>query len=1368
MAVKGAMGHRGPVFAALLAGTFAIAYTVSEGNPSHVLGLEPGASQSSSFIPPVSHQSLKADGKTVWRTIPPLGITLHSELGQERGQRLYSLTVHCPEPLSLGDGKIELTAEGEKRLFRKVLHSADPDLYIVFRCGTPQFRLILKTYGLTGPVRYKMRLARLTEDPAEVIIEAEPNDTPQDAQQIRLGAPVIGSGDDRSYMIPPDGDEVEFLSGGADWFRVEQPDEEPRLVFFNLDILDRDVPANITVYTMRDGQLEPYVEGYDPVSGPHEAQVGPVVRQAGVELNSANKFTTRVLKRGTYYLKVEANHPAYRLRTSVYPVPPYDKPDQAITVALNYLVAAGDSWFANTPRSGAVPRRDRQVHLETVVCTACHPSQFSTRGALWAYQNGYPIFEREALRFLAERLRNAPRPFYLDGTVWVRFIGASAHVLSQKALIQDLYESVAQERLPDYFTANAGYVRAFYKRDRLPPSGTGNDEQNPPTLSTFETAWMALRLFRKIGDRETYEKVQRLVVVAPDDLVQTVDDLAWRIVCFSEIDRERLSTRIGEDVRQLLGLQRADGSWSYRKDEKSPSSEFSTGTALFALARAGLTPEDPRVAQGVRFLLSRQKPFGGWNTDGQPFEAFNTPFKETQLAVMALSELYPRSRHNGWGSGGRSAGIRRSSHSATLRDLHSIWDWPNQNTVDEIRRLTRHPEPLVRWEAVNALCRLADEKGVTYVGNCLNDETLMVRRSAAQGLREIYSRRPGTDGAERALAIICQSLDDPKTPVRRAALRAVHQHFRWLASDNELLRRVISIARADPDPVSRLQAIQALPQFWVWNPSAAARSRILTAILDGLAEPQVPQTVLASLKESLYSILDEDIQYVYAFWVPLLPDEQDRKAALANFERVMTLQATKIADALTKGSPILKKRLLEGLAEFPIVRSWNPDDQIERNFYRIGNDLDAIDYRGKAADILEPVIASLMSDPDRFVRQRALVFASYLRSSGARPLLANKIVSLLLDRDPTVRRLASQSHRLFPFNDRHVQYGIDPRRYPDQPNYDDSTKDLLLTLLEAAEEPVAPLLLPVLSEQPTWFDGLERVGARVISLIERGAPATRAAAFDFLRFLPSLHADAQIRRLVAQALDDDDVEPAVSAAHLALTSSAIGHSEEVSQALDRLLQTDDPAIAARLLSLAQSDSSIRDDVRWVPLLEKCLTGGGDIKSRAVTLIRQSKSHRSNPSVRLILASLARTDDGPDGALIQQILEGQTGQSADPEKRLDFEYFSVRIQPLLAAPAGDGRSCFSCHANQSVLNLKPPDPTGYFPNEVSRHNYRSVLRVVNLDQPEESLILKKPMMEVPHCGGKRWFSRDHPAYQAILLWLNGAKVKQGEALGKLPE
>ena len=85
------------------------------------------------------------------------------------------------------------------------------------------------------------------------------------------------------------------------------------------------------------------------------------MRVNGVELNSANKFTTRVLRKGTYFVKVEANHPAYRLRMTVYEVPPYLRDEnadlaqiaasarKAISVAMNYIVAAGDSWFANTP-----------------------------------------------------------------------------------------------------------------------------------------------------------------------------------------------------------------------------------------------------------------------------------------------------------------------------------------------------------------------------------------------------------------------------------------------------------------------------------------------------------------------------------------------------------------------------------------------------------------------------------------------------------------------------------------------------------------------------------------------------------------------------------------------------------------------------------------------------------------------------------------------------------------------------------------------------------------------------------------------------------------------------------------------------------
>ena len=1323
--------------------------------------------------------------KTVTLTIPA-GVT-HIPLQLRDDANLYSLTVSATDARLLPNAAqvtFAIIADG-KTIAQKSLHLADPDWYCVFRADPKKGAMLVVDSKVATSFRLTLLPLKVSGD-GGVVVEAEPNDDWQHAQPVPLGATVIGTADDRPYFIAPDMDEGKALQAGVDWFKVEQPDEAPKLVHFNLDILDRDVPANITVYTLNEkGELAAYTDGYDPVSGPHEAQVGPPVRVNGVELNSANKFTTRVLRKGTYFVKVEANHPAYRLRMTVYEVPPYLRDEnadlaqiaasarKAISVAMNYIVAAGDSWFANTPRSGTVARRDRQVHNETVVCTACHPSQFSTKGTMWANRNGYPVHEREALRFLAERLYNAPRPFYLPNSVWVRFIGADAHVLSQMALILREYERMTGEQRPDYFVQQAVYVRAFYQRDKLPPNGTGNNEQNPPTLSSYETAWMAWQLLKKVGDEATAAHVEKLAVNAGDDSIQTLDDLCWQTIFLCEVGREKYADRIAANIARIKKEQKPDGSWSYRFNDKP--AEFATATALFALAKAGLTIDDPAVRKGVVYLLTHQKPFGAWNTDGQPYEAFNTPFKETQLALMALSELFPnKPPAKGWTDGKQPTRLRTDAWDAAIADMIAIWDKPTPTVLKQLRQLAQAKEPLVRWEAINALCRLADEGSVEIFVKALSDDTLMVRRAAAQALREVITRHLGSPAARKAIAALDEAMRSPDVKVRRAALRVVHQHFRWLARSPELTERVLALASRDPDPIARMQAVQALSQWWVWNDSFAVRARILDVVLDGLADERTDPRVLWALRETLYNICDEDVQYVYAFWVPELPREEDRKAALDYFERLMALQAQKIARVLESGTPFQKRQLLIALTEFPIVRAWNPKDQIERNFYRIGNDLDAIDFRGAAADILEPVIVKLLNDPDPFVRARALVLTSYLRSADGRPRIANAIVQRFADPDAEVRLLALQAHKLFPFGGNHVQYGIDPRRYPTAPNYDDETLPSLLGLLDGAATrsgaPVSEVRANVLRVLAEFGDRLKAhpdIAQTVKTLACDRDPQVRAAALEVARYLPSLHSDPDFLAAVVEALKLPDAgNPARRAAvKLAITVDAVGHAEIVSQALDRLLQSERKEDIADLLAFVRNEPAVRDDVRLVPLLENALTiADGDLRTQVLALLRQSKVHANNPALRLTLQQLVRNADDGTKQLIQQLLDGQVAKR-DPEKALDFEYFRVRVQPLLAVVGGDGRSCFSCHANQSVFNLRPPDASGNFPEEVSRHNFRSMLRVIDLEQPENSLVLKKPTMEVPHCGGKRWDGRDHPAYQAILLWLNGAKVKQGEALGK---
>ena len=66
------------------------------------------------------------------------------------------------------------------------------------------------------------------------------------------------------------------------------------------------------------------------------------------------------------------------------------------------------------------------------------------------------------------------------------------------------------------------------------------------------------------------------------------------------------------------------------------------------------------------------------------------------------------------------------------------------------------------------------------------------------------------------------------------------------------------------------------------------------------------------------------------------------------------------------------------------------------------------------------------------------------------------------------------------------------------------------------------------------------------------------------------------------------------------------------------------------------------------------------------------------------------------------------------------------------------------------------------------NYNSALKVVNLGEPEASLILRKPRSPhgaggadpssptgLTHVGGSRWESTESPAYKAILDWIREA-------------
>ena len=118
-------------------------------------------------------------------------------------------------------------------------------------------------------------------------------------------------------------------------------------------------------------------------------------------------------------------------------------------------------------------------------------------------------------------------------------------------------------------------------------------------------------------------------------------DMSWKIMLLSEVNREKYSPQIDALIDKLYEYETPEGGWPYPFDKKAKPADFVSYNAVLALAEAGRRPEtDEHLAIAVKAMLAAQRPEGSW--EGDPvYQGFNTPFRATQFAVMALSTLYP-------------------------------------------------------------------------------------------------------------------------------------------------------------------------------------------------------------------------------------------------------------------------------------------------------------------------------------------------------------------------------------------------------------------------------------------------------------------------------------------------------------------------------------------------------------------------------------------------------------------------------------------------------------------------------------------------------------------------------------------------------
>jgi HEAT repeat protein len=1365
-------------------------------------------------------------------------------LGQAEPGALYAVTIAVKNPAQLpADSAFHVSiADSEGAIAEKWLHAQDLDFYLTLhaRSGGSVTATLHASQGQIPPP-LTVAFHRIVEsDSSPAVIAAQPNDTWQTAQSIIFGQTVYGAADERPYAPAPNEDRYAALLKGFQWFKFTYHDNQPRLVYFVLDITDREVPLDVDVFTP--GKDKAGHEGVVPYgSGAFVYQIEATQNYPGLY-----KFRTRILQpEQTYYLRVDANHPSYQLHTFSYPVPPYSDPRQAVRTGMDFLINMGDTWLSNTPRRGAIALRTTMNHGDTQQCIACHPSQFTTRGYLTAVSHGYAPTQRPALEFITDRIYNNERPLYGEpGSDWVRVIYTARTVASRLPLIEHLYEANVTHDTPrvgSFEMPYANYLKIHYK-DRTSMPGDEPDGCEPD-VSPFEIAsqsWDTFNLlYEQTHDPQWLEQRDMVMRLALPYQPKNMIDLNWKIHFLATVDRGQYASQLDELIQQLYSYEQPNGMWPYPLDKKAKPSDFISYHAVLALALAGRRPEtDPNLERAVTAMLKAQRPEGSW--EGDPvYQGFNTPFRATQFAVMALATLYPGadakpSAEKGWDDAFPQppTSLNMENLPLLLSQLDQFWDLAPASTLKQIRQvLADNRQPLAREAAARALGHMADGQSIKALINALGDSDKMVQRTAAWALRMILERRPEIATGGRAQ--LTAALESPDARTRWGATQLFNQHFKYVAQDGSL-RQALIRDLDDSTPAVRLNAARGLWQWSYWSEDdAEARNGILRALATRM-NTETDATVRRAVHEAIYVTLDENTGYLEA-WISAAGTTQDQTSIRDGYEAVVHDQAQVLAGVLRSATPLGRQGILDSLWDFHIRHYSLPQLKqgqvsvalpavftryvsgvpelhvpgyeyqpyrdtadfhydIHNGFYqtRVGNDSDLIHFYKSSGPALENALIDCLKGADRDLKINVLKAGSTLSAAGdAR--FAEVALRLALDPDEQVRETVNYVYE----NGQRGSLNIDAVAKPDAALVRTITT-ILASASEGAQNIVLPLLA-VLPEDSPWTHQPEVVSSLRALLTKQPRSKNYAHVLTASAAFPDLMENPAIHRQMLAAIDDGDQDVQRAAIQIALDrlqdprqaalSTEIFAHLGSSQRSVLIEEVNDPkfirrrggtaggAISQDALYIAAkkrvnpSMMLLADPMVFDAVLASLGDSDANIRAAALDLLRKSEGIDSNQKFR---AALKRMQSDPNSRLqliAKNVLSGKKLADAlrdvQPGSVLDFSYFVAKVEPILATTGADGKACVMCHASHVIFKLQPPNAEGQFSPQDSEENYKYAMRVVDINDPEHSLILIKPTRPTDsagnvadylatHNGGQRWLGNQSSwQYETILQWIRGA-------------
>jgi HEAT repeat protein len=1240
-----------------------------------------------------------------------------------RAGEAYGITVSVMAPESFTTGAIEVAIrDPQGELVHKTLHPQDLDLYATVRPRRAG-EIVVRLENAPDAAKVKVEFSPLSINDVKRIA-AQPNSDWSAAQEIEVGATVYGSNDERPYVPVSPEKSYAALVSSFQWFRFTA--KKPQLIYFVLETPERDVPPDLEIFELKDGSLTPYSEGASAYT-PEATQNFP----------GLSPFRTRTVHAGnTYYLRVAANHPFYRLRTDAYLI---KDPQSAVRAGMDFLVNLGYAWHANTPRRGAVALRSALAHPEPQSCIACHPTQFTTRGYLTAVKNGYPDSRPFPLDFLLTRLENNPRPLYGQAdTNWARVIYSARTVSSRVPALLDL----AARPNPGIEKGYANYLSLTGGSHDEPDGCQPFVSASEIDLQSWQTYGLMVRDFpgepkwRLLQD----ETAQRIVEHIPVNVI----DLAWKLAAYAAMKLPAQPL-----IDELLRWQRPDGRFPLAFDTTSPPADFITFQALYALALAGQRPE-----KMIQYVLKSQRTDGSWQGDPE-YKGFNTPFRDTQFAVMALSTLFPSA----------ASLAPEDKHFRTEHLDELLADIGDGASAAQLRRVLGESKwVLARTAAAEALGRQKDMQSAPLLAHALGDPSKLVQRAAAKALREMNAR-PELLSALRS--------NDGRT--RWGALRALHEAFRGLAADANLLDAT-KHALSDSMPQNRFQAADNLWRWYQWT----SDSSILEAVTGRMGAETDP-SVRRALSESIYNMLDEN-EGQLAAWERTMVREDDRKRTADALHAARRRQASVLASQLQQGNRQARLGILTGLWDFHLRHMAIPPDNQQKvdvilpafqpnysagvphlhendfiyepyketadfryratnsfQIVRLGNDSDLIHLFADSGPALANALLACLKDADPEMTLEVIKAGSVL-GDAATPEFSAAMLNLL---DGPNAQISSAVRYVYEQDQRgKLRLGQD-------------AAPLCTRLLNSKKPDALAVVLPLLASsdltRDPYLTGAVENLLKDEKLPQFGEVLRTAAHFPAIADSPLMR--SQILNvlqsgdeLAGQAAVDLVLERYVTDANLAaLTQQFLDatHGRLRAMLIDQL----DPNKYSLKVTAANSYRTGGDAP--LPPDNNLFSSSLVVETIATSLTAKDRNVRE--AARDLVAQHDRLRKESAIASVYQ-------PPARPEP--DLAFFLERVQPILQKPGSDGKACVMCHASHAVFRLSAGN---------AEQNYRNALKVINVNEPRKSLLLIKPVkpndsVSDPslylgtHNGGERWNGNEaSPQYQTILEWIRGAKA-----------